>query len=268
MINNIYDFSRMGIDTSIPGFYNDPAFLRMEEKTPSFLNEYNKFVFGKTYTEEYLLYAKKKIDIVSKILFDELSKTKRNGACIDIAQVLMLILEKEGIWSCMFDGSMTIEYHKDLNIENAYYHTVDSGDFSSAHAWIAAPPYKIIDLSIYLQEYESNEKQYIPKYILEENVTKAKIQAIDIISPEAALHFKCSLEDLLDVYFRNNTSILEFIKYFPPVYVQSNKIKIKYIALHGGASDGNLETVKCLNFCGRTPFELYVDKIKPELKNI
>ena len=162
MFKNIYDFSSIGIDTSKPGFYNDPIFLEIEGENPSFLNEYNKFVFAQTYTEEYLLYAKKKIDIISQILFDELAKTKRNGACLDIAQILMLILEKEGIWSCMFNGSMTIEYNKELNIENAYYYTVDSGNFSSAHAWLAAPPYKIIDLSIHLQEYDSKEIKYIP----------------------------------------------------------------------------------------------------------
>ena len=84
----------------------------------------------------------------------------------------------------------------------------------------------------------------------------------------AALHYKCSLEDLLEVFYRNNNFVLDFMKHFPPVYVQSNKIKIKYIALRGGASDGNLETARCLDFCGRSPFEIYVDKIKPELKKI
>jgi len=187
MINSNIDFKNLGIDTSAPGFYNDPIFLKIERKTPSILNEYNKFVMVKKYSDEYLIFVKKKIDIIVNILFDELSKSSRIGACIDISQILMLILEKEGIWSCMFDGSMTIEYSKELKITNTYFYTVDYGDYSAAHAWIAAPPYKIIDLSISFQNYEYSEKPYIPKYILTDYVTNAEIQAIDIVNPEISL---------------------------------------------------------------------------------
>jgi hypothetical protein len=266
MVKSAFDFSNLGINTSMPGFYNDPAFIKTENSNPSFLNEYNKFVLGRSYTDDYLLNAEKKISVISEILYGELSKTDRKRACIDIAQVLMLILEKEKIWCCMFDGSMTVEYSKDLNIGNTYFHTVDNGDFSVAHAWVSAPPYKIIDLSLYSQDYEPNEKPFIPKYILADTVSEAKIQAIDIISPTVALCYNTSLEHLLKVYYENNPYVPDFIRCFPPVYVQSDKIKLKYIALHAGASDGKLESARCLDFSGRTPFEIYVDIIKPELK--
>ncbi|MDR0300851.1 MAG: hypothetical protein LBI04_00875 [Treponema sp.] len=268
MINDNIDFKDLGIDTSAPGFYNDPIFLEIERKIPSILNEYNKFVMAKKYSDEYLIYARKKIDIVVDILFDELSKSDRFGACIDISQILMLILEKEGIWSCMFDGSMTIEYNEELKIKPTYFHTVDYGDYSAAHAWIAAPPYKIIDLSLSLQDYEYSEKQYLPKYVLTDNVTNAKIQPIDIVNPRLSLMSKKPLEEILDNFYGKNTYVLEFINNFPPVYVQSNKVKIKYIALRSGASDGQLESAKCLDFSGKTPFEIYEKKIKPKLKNI
>jgi hypothetical protein len=267
-ITKIYDFSKKGIDTSTPGFYNDPVFLKIEHNNPSFLNEYNKFVMGKTYTNEYYSNAKKKIDIICQILFEELTKTKRNGACIDISQVLMLILEKEGIWTCMFDGSMTIEYNKELKIKPTYFHTVDDGNFSAAHAWVAAPPYSIIDLSISLQKYDLNEKQYIPNYVLTNSVIKTRLETIDLVSPRMALSYKTSLDKLWELYCANNPSVLEFLKYFPPVYFQSGKSKIKYIALHASASDGNLKSAKNLDFCGKTPYELYNEKIKPKLREI
>jgi hypothetical protein len=267
MINKV-DFKNIGIDTSAPGFYNDPIFLEIEKKTPSILNEYNKFVMGRKYSDEYLIYARKKIDIIVNTLFEELSKSDRVGACIDISQVLMLILEKEGVWCCMFDGSMTIEYSKELNIDNTYFHTVDYGDYSAAHAWIAAPPYKIIDLSISLQNYESSEKHHLPKYVISDYVTDASIQAIDIVNPIVSLISKKSLDELLNDFYIKNTYVLEFINIFPPVYVQSNKVKMKYIALRSGASDGKLELAKCLDFSGKTPFEIYNKKIKPKLNNI
>jgi hypothetical protein len=69
------------------------------------------------------------------------------------------------------------------------------------------------------------------------------------------------------VYYENNPYLSDFIKCFPPVYVQSDKIKLKYIALYASASDGKLESAKCLDFSGKTPFEIYVDIIKPALKN-
>jgi hypothetical protein len=83
---NITDFMRHGIPVDKPGFYNHPMFLELEKTYPPLLNDYNRFVFSKNYSETYLSQVRKKIVLISNTLFEELVRDGRKGACIDICQ--------------------------------------------------------------------------------------------------------------------------------------------------------------------------------------
>ena len=263
----IVDFESLGINTSKPGFYNDPNFIKIEKNNPPFLTEYNKYISQKIYSTEYLQKVKEKIEIVCEVLFSELAKDGRHGACIDISQSLSKILEKENIWCCTFSGSMTLKFPDNTNIPDAYFSTFDEGVYSAAHSWLFAPPFKVIDISIGLQKYNHGESNYLPKYVLEENVRDISVTPIDLINPKM-LPLGVSMHSALDEVLRLNPIIKDFMDDFPPFEVQNKKSSISYFPIKANASDGEMDQLKCISFSGKSTLEVYLKIIKPMLGSI
>ncbi|SFL72384.1 hypothetical protein SAMN05421830_105164 [Desulfomicrobium norvegicum] len=255
------------IDTSYPGFYNDPNFILQEDINPAFLNEYNYYITSKTYTDDYLLNAKNKIDIVCKLLFEELNRENREGSCIDIAQALTKILEAEKIWCCIFTGSLTQIFSHDTQIDNVYFWLIDDGNYNVPHAWVYAPPYSIIDLSVCLQRYNQNEKKYLPNFVKQIETRKGGIEPIDIINPEFSFLKNYTMDGMLNNLFDQNPEMKKFSKMYEPQIVDYEKVSLKYIPIQAGASDGSLEQLMCISFSGKSPYQVYQERIKPELSD-
>jgi len=261
------NFTELGIDTSYPGFYNDHNFLKVETSNHTFLAEYNKYVVNRKYGEKYLENSKTKIDIIIDILYEELLADGRLGACIDICQTLLKIFERENIWCCAFSGSVTLRFDKSTLLADKFFYYFDAGNYSSPHQWIYAPPYKIIDISIGLQKYTGNELEFLPKYIAEQDVLTEKISPNDIINPEI-IRPGIPLEVVYNKILSERPDVSDFIKAFPAFKIQNEMNSVSYFPLGAGASDGELETMNCISFSGKTPAEVYNEKIIPELTMI
>lgn len=258
------NLSLLGINTETPGFYDDPIFIKFEKQNPYFLNEYNYFVTDKQYDTNYLSQAKHKINTIIKILFDELKKTNRKGACIDISTILMKILEKENIWCCQFGGCLTQKFPKKTGIQTNYFYLIDnSRSFSTPHAWIYAPPYKVIDLSISLQAYTQNEEKYLPPYVVEGTVTAGTITAKDIVNPKYANLYNATEDDILFGFMQHKPEMQEFVMKYSPFKIDYKNVSLNYIPVGAGAGSSELENITSINFSGMTPYELYINKIKP-----
>lgn len=258
-----YDFKKNNINTDNPGFYNDPSFLELEKCDPSFLNEYNRYVTNKTYTEDYLINSSKKIKIILEILEQQLEAITRKGICIDICQVISKIFESENIWCCTFSGSMTISFNKELNLPSAHFWSIDNGTFDAAHSWIYAPPFNVIDISLNSQQFNSKEKQYIPKSILEKETKNGVMKPIDLINPAIITNY-LTLESVLENIL-SNPSIRDFINDFPPIKVENTNSNITYFPIRAGASDGELKDIKSIKFGSRYAIDVYEELIKPQL---
>ncbi|NQY07473.1 MAG: hypothetical protein HRT68_15070, partial [Flavobacteriaceae bacterium] len=68
----ISNFKKHNIDTSKPGFYDEPNFLKVEQNNPEYLNNYARFVQEKKYSDEYLDKARKVIPLIADELHKEL----------------------------------------------------------------------------------------------------------------------------------------------------------------------------------------------------
>ena len=263
------DLATLGINTSKPGFYNDLQFIRNEQMNPAFLNEYNYFVTQKQFDKKYLENAKTKIEKIVKILYEELKKSNIKGACIDISSALMKILEKEEIWCCQFVGCLTQIFPKNTKIETNYFYLIDEPTkrFTAPHVWIYAPPFKIIDLSINLQHYTQHEEMYLPDYIIDDgnDFSSAQITAQDIVSPAAVMYYNANEEILFRQYLMQSPDTRDFIFHYEPFSLNINKINLKYIPIRSGAVDSDLEHLKSINFSGKYPYDIYIEKIKPIL---
>ena len=174
-------FLTKGICIDKPGFYDEPNFLKIEKDYPEFLNCYASYVQSQPYSDEYLKNAKENIPLIVNALNNELIQDGRQGACIDISSLLSKILEHEGYWNYIVKGSLTISFPESSKIKPTYYWSFDTGRFEAGHAWVFAPPYKVIDISIKQQKQPENELEYIPNFVLAENVSPCNMTVMDII---------------------------------------------------------------------------------------
>ncbi|WCZ14697.1 hypothetical protein GSS20_25555 (plasmid) [Vibrio parahaemolyticus] len=116
--------------------------------------------------------AEKVITDVVEIMSLELIKNGREGACVDISGILARILEQKGVWCACIKGSTTIEFPQSSGIDNTYYWSADHGNFTAGHAWVYAPPFSIIDITLNQQPHPENKKAFIPKVILVKDAVK------------------------------------------------------------------------------------------------
>lgn len=165
-------FSSKEIDVSHPGFYDDEKFIKLEQTNPNLLDNYASFVSQKSFDKEYLTNAERVVKKAGELLFEQLYKDGRQGACIDISMAMSRILEKEGIGNYQVKGSLTITFAAETNIKRKYFWSVDKGNYVAAHSWLIAPPFKIMDITIRQQAYKQGEAKYLPNFIIKKESIK------------------------------------------------------------------------------------------------
>lgn len=263
------DFTKRGIAVEVPGFCDHGEFLRCEQnENPEYLNNYAAFISKMNFTDDYLRDARLKIGKISSLLSDELLKSGRQGACVDISGILGRILAAEGIWNCIVKGSVTTFFPAGSGVKTKYLWSIDSGDFTAGHAWIFAPPFQIVDLTIGQQSYSARESSFFPTVVLSEERSPVEVDVRDVVSPNAETDLKFRGLSA-QAYVLSNTLIPRIFRCFPPLMVPFlNDAYAKYVPVAFGAPDGDFQSMSCMHFEGLTPFQLYAEKIKPALSRM
>lgn len=260
-------FSRFKIKTDEVGFYDDDAFLDAERLSPTFLENYSAYVQLKKYPEAYIKKAATEIPFIAKILHNELVKDGRLGACVDASIVLSRILEREGFWNHIVKGSLTMKFPPEAKLEDRYFWSVDFGEFSAAHAWVVAPPFNVVDVTIQQQPFFKDEGKWLPPYIFQSDYKVCQINEWDIISPDARRMMK--MQGIRGNLLQNTKeNWKEFVSVFKPNMVTVGELSLKYIPAGIAAPDEPLERVGTLNLSGRKGLEIYNDLIVPRLKEL
>lgn len=260
------DFRLRDIPTDSPGFCDYPNFLVAESKEPSLLNNYAAFVAKRPYDNLYLIHARRVITKASGLLYEELLKHGRLGACVDISGILSRILDREGIWNFPIKGSLTVDFHADSGLSKSYFWSVDHGEFVAGHAWIFAPPYTVVDVSVKQQPYAVEKLPYLPDNVLSEDKQSVAVYAEDIVSPSASaemLLHRIPLERQLSFSVPQLTDMQNVI---PAISVTGPKgSKLKYSPVAIGMPDAPLEDMRNMDFNGKTPWELYKELFQGKL---
>lgn len=262
------DFKVNSIDFSYPDFYDQPNFTIVENTNTEYLVNYASFIEKSHCDSNYLHTTRKKIEVISKILFNELKIDGRKGACIDLSMVLSRILEKEAIWNYMVCGTLTIIYPKNSGIKNTYFWDMDITNAKAGHVWVVAPPFKVIDITLKIQDYIERNDKFIPNYILAEKYLPATYNVEDICSPEILLVARSRGIQQDDLIFTAHPERKIFYKEFPGSLIEIKKTKFKYIPSSITASDELFEQITTLNLNGRLGLDIYNDLIIPKLKEI
>ena len=260
------EFKKLNIDTSSIGFYDDPNFLKVEQRDNRFLEKYGEYVLSRGYNSDYIQRCRYEIPIISKILNDELQKDVQMGACINLSMVLSRILEKEGFWNYITKGAMTIKFDETLRISDKHFWNVDINNFQTGHSWVVSPSFNVIDLTLQQQPYKLGEEKYITDFICSESDQEAKVNEIDVISNDASLIM--TMQGVKNKFEHCKEGFSSFIKKFRPIEVKQDLVTIKYITTGVSVCDGPLEDISTIKLSDRYGYEIYNDIVKPRLRDI
>lgn len=262
-------FRGIGVPTDQPGFCDQDNFLAVEREHPELLNLYAAYVAKRPYDEAYLAKARALIQKAADLMHVELVRHGRLGACVDISGILSRILDREGVWNCGVKGSLTITFPKNSGIMPRYFWSADHGHFTAGHAWLFAPPFTVVDISVKQQPYESEEHRYLPDMVLSEGRTPVAVQTDDIVSPSARremLSFGVPPDRHLSKVARYVPGIFEAI---PPILVpgvHGSKLKYTPVAIH--APDCPLDEMGNMKFGEFTPGQLYNRRISVAMREV
>ncbi|MFY0519372.1 hypothetical protein ACOMCU_16315 [Lysinibacillus sp. UGB7] len=264
----IQDFSNNNIDTTQVGFYDTPEFISIENNNPSYLQNYAKFVQLQRYDETYLNMVREKVPFIAEILYKELEKDGRLGACIDVSMTLSRILEKEGIWNHMVCGSLNIDYPKKSKLPRGHFWSCDisytNQPIMAAHAWLFVPPFYVVDLTVKMQQYTLEQVKYLPNFVVSEKTKQYVPKAEDLINTIVVRDYKQrGFNDILSKLIPNFKS---FNSIFPAVSTKYSETTLHYIPTSISAPDAPFEQAINLKLNGKYGNEIYKEIIQPALK--
>ena len=262
------EYKKHKINMNYPGFYDEPNFIKLEKSDSNYLETYASYVQLKNYSAEYLNCARTEIPCICEVLYQELASDGRLGACIDASMVLSRILEKEGFWNYVVKGSLTIEFPPQLNIETKYFWTFDIGDYKSAHTWVVAPPFNIIDITIKQQKYNDNGRNYLPNYIFKEEINNFTVSFRDLFSPNIREQLRAQGIRNSEMITHVKPRLEKYWQYFKPNLVDVSGTKLKYTPTGIGAPDSKLEHIKSLKLNNRYGIDIYNNVVKPMLSEM
>ncbi|HIF5585231.1 TPA: hypothetical protein ACX3CS_004735 [Vibrio parahaemolyticus] len=262
------EFESNSIPVDKVDFFDHPNFLRAEQQDASYLVKFAQFVAEQPYSSEYLAKAEKIITDVCNVLSAQLIENGREGACVDIAGILSRILEKKGVWSCCIKGSTTINFPENSGEETTYFWSVNNTHAAAGHAWVFAPPFSIIDITLKQQPYTGNKKLFIPEIILVKDTEKAHSKVEDIISPEARLYLQMQRvpeNKMFDVAASQLKLVQSSI---PACKVTIDDTSFTYSPVAVFATDGALPVMSNMHFKGKSPYKMYQQKIEKQVESI
>jgi hypothetical protein len=162
-------FRRLGIDFANPGFYDSAEFRAVEHGDPTFLNSYAQYVQRLTLPPEYLERARTVVRNTAEFLYHELVADGRRGACVDISSAMLRFLERQGIWCHVVCGGLRVEFPAGSRIRPKWFYPLMRNNHTfTGHAWIYAPPFRLVDLSVSLQPYPPEQQRYLSGYTMVE----------------------------------------------------------------------------------------------------
>ena len=90
-------FARLGISTDAPGFYDSPAFLRIEQRDPSFLDRYAEWVARRPRDPAYDEKVRAVVPVVAEVMARRLHEENLLGLCGNAATSMARVLDRLGV---------------------------------------------------------------------------------------------------------------------------------------------------------------------------
>jgi hypothetical protein len=263
------EFSEARIPTDSPGFYEDFQFIRREQKDPTYLDNYARFVQWQDYHAAYLDKAERVIHVVVAEMQLALQQDGTSDAYAETPLVMSRILEREGIWNYVVCGALNVTFPPGSGFEPVSFWAVDADHGSGSgggYQWVCAPPFQVIDLAVQVLKYPCPVAHLLPRTILGNDGEEVEGYPAEILSPTAIDEIRgegLSLEEGLDRLapgFRGR-----FAADFPAHLIRRADTQFKYVPTGVVAPDTALEEFKGFVSKGLTAMQIYDQNIRPRL---
>lgn len=253
-------FEQLGIDTSQPGFYDEPEFMAEERRDRRFLESYAEWVVHRDRSDEYDAHVRNVLAKLAPIVSARLDRHQWFGSCIAVTGMLTRMLDRLGVWNAVVRGSVAIQAPDG---ETRHFAIVDEDEgrgFETGHYWLIAPPFKIVDLTLYHQRWRAGDEAFqavAPKIVLAEHADVINARAEDVIAP-ALLRSGTNAE-----MRRALSDQKRFGAIFPGRAVTLNGLVLRYIASGSTAPDVPLEHVNEQARVGVPAIDVWKEDVAP-----
>ena len=254
-------FHGLGVPLT-PGMHDHPAFLAAECEDPRLLEPFARYVESRQYLPEYLADSRYKIQVVADAVYQAVRQDGRLGACVDASGIIGRMLDTLGIWNYVVKASLTIDFPHSTGLPRTCYWAVDEGEFEAPHAFVVAPPFAVVDVTVSLQPFRLGQGAHLPTHIVADNVLPAQWSIHDIVSPSAqALAKRHKMAAIALV----NPQMQEVMQWLPPRKVQFGDTALRYIPLAIGGFAEPLAGITGYKPGGRTAQEIFDQDVIPKL---
>jgi hypothetical protein len=255
----------LGIGMLAPGFYDDPAFLRVEQKDPKLLELYAQYVLHRPRTAEEDARTTAIVPRLTAIIAGQVAALERPGACVDGSLLLSRSLDRLGVWNYIVAGGFNAELTARPTLGKRYLWVVDSLDPGAGqlgHVWVVAPPFAIVDATIKSQGWDAPFAAAMPDWLAATDTQLATMTVEDIIASEVReAHFRETGQLDSNLYRMLHPDLVAVSEKFPGRKLEIGSVRLRYLPTGIRASDDQHEEIGALS--GLNGARIWADYIAP-----
>ena len=259
------EFKKLGILTVLPGFYDDPAFIKQEQIDPYILNKYAHLVESKNYDGKYLEFARNSIEIVAEVMSSVVSDDGRQGACVDASGIVGRMLDELQIWNYVAKATLTVVFDSKTGLTPKHFWDLDDGEFAAAHAFVVAPPFGVIDVTVSNQHWNDTQKSCLPHLVMADSWAIPKWDISDIANDRIQLYLKANRIPPKQYLAQTNPQMLEVLSVLKPRLIVTDSVSLKYIPVAVGGFMEKLDGISNYKPTGMSALELFEEMVLPRI---
>ena len=263
----------LGIDVTAFGYYDQPAFISLEQADPRALELYSEWVITRPRDAAYEKHARETVPRLASIVERRLASENGLGACVNVGTMMARMLDRLGVWSFAVQGSLTVEILSRPQIGKRYFpecDLLDHEDNVAGHGWLVAPPFLIVDATLRHQQWVDLHpaiSSLLPAVVVAEQGAVVRPRWYDVVSDTLIRKYNVPRAELTpDLPYRFKPDLAHIEKSLPGRDVRIGELSLRYIAGAVKISDVPLEKLPCVSLrsASLTPIKIWDESVRPE----
>ncbi len=240
-----------GVDTTQLGFYDQPAFLALEKADPEYLKLCTRWLARRPLSDSYRRRAKLVVPAVAATVAELFAGSDMVASCLNGSAMLSRVLERAGIWNHVIQGSFVLRVPHEGIWRG--FQTVDEQDFPGAvlgHAWVFAPPFHVVDVTIAQQRWFDEEREFVPPMVVTTFTSRTLVELKDVVAarwrPRLQGHPLWGKRELV---YEEVPELREMEIYVPSMELREGKALLRYVPVGTRWPDTDLEDMNTMEGC-------------------
>lgn len=261
-------FTQRGMEPSMPGLHDTPAFLQAEQRDSRALNQVARLVEARSYTADELGEAERKIRVAAQVIANRVARDQRQGLCVVASGVLSRMLDELGVWNYTAKSNLTIHFPRSVSPEPRYFYSIDHGQFVAPHAIVVAPPFAVVDVTVKHQFYDEDAMgHWLPPMVMTKETRPYQVTSMELVSPSARAEIRKQGMTVERYLAQEKSDMLELMRHLPSreVALEGGQLAYGVVAV-GGYQERlrDLDGANC-SIDGLTPIEIYERDVLPKM---